>query len=216
MQGSPDELLLADGGKIYWTDPEAGTISLLDLSTKQNIGTVQVGGAPRYLASDPDREVVFATVQDRHDIVAINPQLKIVDRFNLNASQPTGLVYDPRFRELYVATRFAVVAINDENGSEINRVPAAAGVDRLWLDPESRTVYAAGGGSLLMMHANGHLSAAEEIDTDVKGHTVAYDAERKLVLVPGGRESKSKVVILKPTTPGQTSATDENAQGRVQ
>ena len=63
-----------------------------------------------------------------------------------------------------------------------------------------RTVYAAGGGSLLVMHANGRLSAAEEIDTGVKGHTVAYDADKKLVFLPGGRESKSKVLILRPMT----------------
>ena len=57
LQGSPDQLLLYDSGEqMYWSDAEAGTISLLDLRTKQNIGTVQVGGAPRYLASDPDRQ----------------------------------------------------------------------------------------------------------------------------------------------------------------
>ncbi len=217
VQGSPDQLLLGDSGKIYWSDAEAGTVSLLDLSTKQNIGTVQVGGTPRYLASDPDRHVVFATVQDQHEIVAIDPQLKISARFDLNASQPTGLVYDPRVRELYVAVRFAVLAINADTGAEINRVPAAAGVDRLWLDPESRTLYAAGGGSLLMMLANGRLSAVEEIASDVKGHTVAYDAEKKLVFVPGGRESKSKILILKPmTSGGQPAAADQSLRGRVQ
>ncbi len=216
VQGSPDQLLLDDGGKMYWSDAEAETVSLLDLSTKQNIGTVQVGGAPRYLASDPDRHVVFATVQDRHEIVVIDSQLKISARFNLNASQPTGLVYDPRFRELYVAARFAVLAVNADTGAEINRVPAAAGVDRLWLDPESRTVYAAGGGSLLVMHANGRLSAAEEINADVKGHTVAYDAEKKLVFLPGGRESKSKILIFKPMANNPSSTANDSVQSRVQ
>ena len=218
LQGSPDQLLLDDGGKMYWSDAERSTVSLLDLSTKQNFGAVQVGGAPRYLVSDPDRQIVFATIQDRHEIAAIDPQLKISARFNLNASQPTGLVYDPRVRELYVAVRFAVLAINADTGAEINRVPAAAGVDRLWLDPESRTLYAAGGGSLLVMHANGRLSAAEEINSDVKGHTVACDAEKKLVFLPGGRESKSKILIFKPITNNQQSTADngDSVQSRVQ
>jgi YVTN family beta-propeller protein len=215
LPGRPDQLLLDDdSGKIYWSDADAGTISLLDLRTRQNIGTVGVGGAPRYLAGDPDRHVVFATVQDQHEIVAIDRQLKISARFNLNASQPTGLVYDARVGELYVAVRYAVLAVNADSGAEVNRVPAAAGVDRLWLDPESRTLYAAGGGSLLVMHANGRLSAAEEIDAGVKGRTVAYDADKKLVLLPGGRESKSKILILRPMTPGQPA--DESAQAQVQ
>ncbi len=215
LQGSPDQLLLHDNGsQMYWSDAEAGTISLLDLRTRQNMATVDVGGAPRYLASDPDRQLLFATVQDKHEIVAIDPQLKISQRFSLNASQPTGLVYDARVGELYVAVRFAVLAINAQNGTEVNRIPAAAGVDRLWLDPESRMLYAAGGGSLLTMHANGRLSAAEEIYTDVKGHTVAYDADKKLVFLPGGRESKSKLLILRPMTPGQPA--DENARAHMQ
>ncbi len=216
VPGSPDQLLLDGSGKMYWTDPEAGTVSLLDLGTRQNVANVNVGGAPRYLAGDPGRRLVFATVQDRREIVAIDPQLKIVKRFTLNASQPTGLVYDPRFGELYVAARFAILAINSDNGTEVNRVPAAAGVDRLWLDPESRTLYAAGGGSLLVMHANGRLAAVDEFDTNVKGHAVAYDAEKKLVFVPGGRESKSKLLIFKPMPSGQAATADESAQAHVQ
>jgi YVTN family beta-propeller protein len=217
LQGSPDHLLLADNAtQMYWSDAGNGTVSLLDLGTKQNIATVQVGGSPRYLASDPDRQVVFATIQDRHEIVAIDPQLKIVAHFNLNASQPTGLVYDARFRALYVAARFAVVALNAENGTEINRVPAAAGVDRLWLDPESRTVYAAGGGSLTVMRAdNGRIALVDEIPMDVKGHTVAYDPGRKLVLLPGGREGKSRLLILKSMTSGRTPENAETTQAQV-
>jgi YVTN family beta-propeller protein len=214
VQGSPDQLLIDENGKIYWSDPEAGTVSLLDPGTRQNIAVVHVGGVPRYLTSDRGRQVVFATIQDRHEIVTIDSQLRIVSRFNLNASQPTGLAYDPRFGELYVATRFAVLAINAASGTEVNRVPAAAGVDRLWLDPESHVLYAAGGGLLLVMHANGRLSAAEEIDTGVKGHAVAYDAEKRLVLLPGGRESKSKVLILKPMTSGPEAS--EGVQARAQ
>ena len=76
-------------------------------------------------------------MQDRHEIVAINRQLKISARFNLNALAAHGSgPHDARVGELYVAVRFAVL-VNAENGTEINRVPAAAGVDRLWLDPEN-------------------------------------------------------------------------------
>ncbi len=190
------------------------TVSLVDLATKQNVGSVNVGGTPRDLAFDGDRNVVFATVQDLHQVVAIDPQLKIANRYNVDGSQPTGLVYDPESQELYVAVRFAVLALNAGTGAEVNRVPAAAGVDALWLDPESRMLYAASDGSLLMIHANGRLSIADEITTDVKGHTVAYDSAKRLVLLPGGREGKSKVLILRPLDSSQQS-TSGIAQGAV-
>ncbi len=202
LQGSPDNLLL-NQGKLYWTDADNGTISLIDLATKQNVSTVDIGGMPRELALDTGRDVVFATVQDLHQLVAVDPQLKIVNRYNLDASQPTGLVYDPQSQELFVAVRFAVVAINAATGAEVNRVAAAAGVDALWLDPQSRMLYAASDGSLLMIHADGHLTIADEIATEVKGHTVAYDAAKRLVLLPGGREGKSKVLIFRAMSSNQ-------------
>ena len=58
-------------------------------------------------------------------------------------------------------------------------------------------LYAASDGSLLMIHANGRLTTADEITPEVKGHTVAYDSAKKLVLLPGGREGKSKLLILR-------------------
>ncbi len=205
LQGSPDTLLL-NGGKLYWTDADSGTVSMIDLATKQNVASANVDGTPRDLAFDSDRNLVFATVQDLHQVVAIDPQLKITNRYTLDASQPTGLVYDPQSQELYVAVRFAVLALNAGTGAEVNRVPAAGGVDALWLDPESRMLYAASDGSLLMIHANGRLSIADEITTEVKGHTVAYDSAKKLVLLPGGREGKSKVLLLRPMDSSQQSA----------
>ena len=56
---------------------------------------------------------------------------KVINRFTLNASQPTGLVYDPQYHELYVAVRYAVLAISADTGAEIDRVAAPAGVDQL-------------------------------------------------------------------------------------
>jgi YVTN family beta-propeller protein len=215
LPGSPDAVLLDGEGKMYWTDADAGLISLLDLRTKQDTVRTDLGGTPRELEWDGARKMVFATLQDLHQVVTIDPQLKVVNRFTLNASQPTGLVYDPEYHELYVAVRFAVLAISADTGAEIDRVAAPSGVDRLWLDPESHTLYAASEGSLLTLNAKGRLSLADEITTQVKGHAVAYDAERKMVLLPGGREGKSKLVIFRPMTLNGQAGSDEPAEAKV-
>jgi YVTN family beta-propeller protein len=209
VQGSPAAVLLDEtGSRLYWSDPKNEAVSLLDVNTRQNTGAVAVGGAPRGMALDSDRHLVLVSLQDTHQIVAIDPQLNIVGRFPLNASQPTGLAYDARYKTLYVAARFAVLSLNAQTGTEINRVAAPPSVDRLWLDPESRTVYAAGEGALLMIRAvDGRLSAQYELAPEVKGHTVAYDAGRKMVLLPGGREGKSKIMLLRPLS-GQEQASE--------
>jgi streptogramin lyase len=214
LPGSPDALLRV-GENLCWADPAAGTISLLDLHTKQDIAKTEMGGPPRTLVLDTARNLIFATVQDQHEVVALDPQLQIVKRFGLNGSQPTGLVFDPQHQELYVSVRGAVLAINAETGAEISRVEAPEGVDALCLDPDSRTLFAASEGWLLVMNSNGSLSLAEKIAADVKGHNVAYDPAKQLVLVPGGREGKSKLLILRPMSAnGQPGADDQRIRVR--
>lgn len=213
LTGSPDALLL-DGGKLYWTDADAGMLSQLDVRTKQDVAKVDLGGMPRSLALG-DRGTIFVTVQDQHQIVAVDPQLKITSRFTLSGSQPTGLVYDPQSHELYVSVRGAVLAISGDTGTEVSRVVAPQGVDALWLDGDSRTLFAASEGSLLVMSAKGSLAMTDNILTEVKGHTVAYDSAKRLVLVPGGREGKSKLLILRPMNPNGQTGADESTDARV-
>ena len=51
----------------------------------------------------------------------------------------------------------------------------------------------------MVMRADGpRLAAMDEIPADVKGHTVAYDPESKMVFLPGGREGRSEVLLLRP------------------
>ena len=149
VSGEPDALVLdATGKMLYWSDAQNGSLSLMDVTTRQNTGTVAIGGSPSYMALDAGRGVLYLTLQDQREIIAVDSRLRIENRIKLNASQPTGLVYDARSKCLYVAVRYAVLSINTETGAEVNRVPAVAGVDMLWLDPESRTVFAVGERSL--------------------------------------------------------------------
>ena len=216
VPGSPDLLLLSGDGKLYWADADAQILALLDLRTKQDVAQTELGGRPRALALDAPRHLLFATLQDTHQIIAVDPQLKVVNRFNLDASQPIGLIYDPQYHELYVAVRYAVLAISADTGAEIDRVAAPAGVDSLWLDPDSRTLYAASEGSLLVMQAKGRLTKIDEIVTaGIKGHVVAVDADKRMVLVAGGSEGKSKLLILRPMAPNaQPGMNDTDARVR--
>ena len=215
LPGSPDALLLDDSNNLYWADANAGTVALLDLHTKQDVAQMDIQGTPRSLAFDNQRKLLFVSEQDQHQIAVLDAQLKVLKRFTLNGSQPTSLIYDPQSHELYVAVRSAVLAISPDTGAEIDRVTAPAGVDTLWLDPDSRTLYAASEGSLLVMSAKGRLSATDTIPMQVKGHTVAYDPGKRLVLVPGGREGKSKLLILRPMNPNAQPGTADDTQARV-
>lgn len=207
---APAALALDDGGeRLYWAGAQSNSLSILDISTRQNLGTLDLGGRPRGIVWDQERGVAFVTLQDTAEIVAVDPKLQVVSRFKLNASQPTDLVYDAHTRRLYVAARSAVLAINDQDGSETNRVSAPMGVDGLWLNPESRTLYAASPSELTVITAdNGTLAVVDDIPSNLKSHTVAFDSESNMVFLPGGREGKSAILLLRPTDAEQGAQQD--------
>lgn len=211
---SPSSLALDDNGQLlFWTSAPNNSLSVLDLNTRQNMGTIDLGGRPTGMIWDQERGVVFITLQDTAEIAAVDPKLQVVGRFKLNASQPTGIVYDAHARRLYVATRKAVLAINDQDGTETGRVEAPMGVDNLWLVPESRTLYAASPGELDVIKAgDGQFTLADAIPMTIKGHNVAFDSESNIVFLPGGREGKSAMLLLRPMSSEQNGQEDVAAK----
>jgi YVTN family beta-propeller protein len=205
VEGAPDVLALSsDGMRLYVGDKSNSTVTAVDTSLRKTIGKVELTGRPESIAVG-DGNAVFVAVQDQATVVSIDAQVKIVNEFKLQASQPAGMVYDAATRRLYVAVRAAVIAISAENGAEVSRVPAPRGVQTLSLDPASRMLYGAGGGSVISLNTANGLASVDELAADVKGHLLVYDASRKLLFLPGGREGRSKMLIVKDLTPGATS-----------
>lgn len=201
VEGSADSLLLvAQPARLVYSDVLNQRVNAVDASSRDTVGSASLGGRPGYLAFDPSRKLIYATVQDQKQIAVLDPSLKIVKRFSIAGSQPTGVAYDAGQDRIYVAIRHAVVTLNPDTGEEVGRIAAPAGVDRLWLDETNQTLVAAAGGSVFLASTAGaRLSAAEEMPTQVKGYAVAFDPQRKLVYLPGGREGRSKLLILKQT-----------------
>ncbi|MCI0351486.1 MAG: YncE family protein [Acidobacteriales bacterium] len=196
----PSKLLLVpDQKNLYVAARRAPTLALVDLNSGSEASSIQLGGRPRQMAYDPGQKVVFVSVQDTAEVVAITSAGQVARRLKLAASQPTGLAFDPAARRLYVAVRSAVLVLDPVSGAELARVPSAQGTDTLWYDDSTRNVFAAAAdGSVNMIHTNGgNYFSEHELRTDVRGSTLAYDPARNFVYVPGGREGRSKLVILR-------------------
>ncbi len=195
---SPEELLLAPSGVLYAANANDESISSVDVSRGNRVQTAEIGGDPECMAYDPARSLLFVTVQDLREVIALDPQLRLVKRYQLAASQPTGLVLDAKARRLYVAVRYAVLALDADTGAESSRVAAPAGTDMLWYDESSSTLYAAAGNSVAVIKAgSGKLENLGEMSVEVRGHVLAFDPSTNLVYLPGGREGRSKLLILK-------------------
>ncbi len=199
LKTSPSALLLVpEENALYASNWRDQSISRIDLNRAANVNTMIVDGRPEDLVSNPSTKEIYATLEDRKEVIVLDPALRIVKRWPLQVSQPTGMALDARNRRLYVAVRYAVLALDADSGRELNRVAAAAGIDTLWLDSANNTLYGiATGGSVLVMKTSGRLNVEREFPTDIRGHSLAFDSSKSLLYIPGGRDGRSKLLILR-------------------
>jgi DNA-binding beta-propeller fold protein YncE len=200
VQHRPEKLLWVPQTKtLYATSVLDRCLSIIDLRISAESAVLTLDALPQDMLYDSARRVLLLTLQDVSQIAAIDSSNKIVGRYKVVASEPTGLALDEQRRRLYVAVRYAVLVLNADTGAELARIPAPGGTDALVLDPSGNLLYAAAGdGSVLAIDLNKN-SVDHELPTDVKGFSIAYDPAHKMLFLPGGREGRSKMVILSPS-----------------
>ena len=209
----PEKLLwVAETNTLYASSPLDRTLSIVDPVAAVEAGVIELDALPQDMLYDPARRVVLVSLQDSSQVAAIAPSKEVLGRFKLAASEPTGMALDSSHRRLYVAVRFAVLALDADSGAELFRIAAPGGTSTLVLDPGGNLLYAAAGdGSVLAIDLERHV-VNHELPTSVKGYSLAYDPAHKMLFMPGGREGRSKMVILSPMTASEQPR-PESARG---
>jgi len=212
VEHRPDRLLWVPQNKtLYATSVLDRTLSAINLQTGSEGNVLELNALPQDLVYDPAKHAIVLSLQDQNQIALIDSSNKITGRYKLVASEPTGLALDEDRRRLYVAVRYAVLALNADTGQELARIPAPGGTDALVLDPGGNLLYAAAGdGSVLAIDLNKNV-VDHELPTDVKGFSIAYDPAHHMIFLPGGREGRSKMVILSPSGVAETPKTQNVA-----
>lgn len=200
VEHRPEKLLWVPETKtLYATSVLGRSLSVIDLRIGAESSVLELNALPQDMLYDSARHMLLLTLQDISQIAAIDSSNKIAARYKVVASEPTGMALDNQHRRLYVAVRYAVLVLNADTGAEQTRIPAPGGTDALVLDPSGTLLYAAAGdGSVLAIDLN-HNVVDHELPTDVKGYSIAYDSAHRMLFMPGGREGRSKMVILSPT-----------------
>jgi DNA-binding beta-propeller fold protein YncE len=214
----PEKLLWVPESKsLYATSLRDRTLSIVDPVTGAERAVIELDALPQDMVYDASRQMVWISLQDRREVAGIDGSNKIVNRYQLAASEPTGLALDSK-HHLYVAVRYAVVVLDADTGAELLRIAAPGGTSTLVLDPAGNLLYAASGdGSVLAIDLTRN-TVDHELPTNVKGYGIAYDPSHKMLFLPGGREGRSKMVILTPfaVTENPAPASAKNLPSQAQ
>ena len=204
VQHPPEKLLWVNENKaLYVSSVRDRVLTIVDPQGAVEKATIEMNALPQNMIFDASRHRILVSLQDTNQIVGLDisnkdTSNKPVQTFKLAGSEPTGLALDESRRRLYVAVRFAVLVLNADDGSELARIAAPGGTDTLILDSQDRLLYAAAGdGSVLAIDLARNV-IDHELPTEVKGFSIAYDPSHKMLFFPGGREGRSKLVILRP------------------
>jgi DNA-binding beta-propeller fold protein YncE len=200
LEHRPEKLLWVQETKtLYASSTLNRSISIVDPLLGRETAVIELNALPQTMIYDPVRQQVLVSLQDVSEVAGIDRSNRIIRRAKLTASEPTGLALDSGRRKLYVAVRYAVLSLNADTGAELARIPAPGGTNSLILDSERNLLYAAGGdGSVLAIDLARNV-VDHELPTNVKGYNIAFDPTHKMLFMPGGREGRSKMVILTPT-----------------
>ncbi len=151
------------------------------------VDTIQLGGAPEFLASDGSGKV-FVNLEDKDVVAVVDLKTRtVVQRWPVApAGHPVGMSIDAASHRLFIGCRNPqrLVVMNDETGKVDAALPIGAGVDAT----------AAGGGLAFASAGDGTLTVAAEkagafqvqqvVKTPTGARTMGMNAETHRLFLP--------------------------------
>jgi len=187
----PDGLAFApSAGKIYVSD-EAGTgESVIDVASNRRLATIPIGGEAGNTGYDPSSRHIFVNVQDRNELVEIDPQTdSVVGRHRLaGAKHNHGLLIEPARRLAFVACdgNDRLLVVDLQTMGVVSTFAVGADPDVLAFDPGLRLLYVAGESGIVSMfkQEDTGLRKVGEGKLAPHAHSIAVDAETHRVYLP--------------------------------
>ena len=208
-----DDAVLFDPatGHIFTLNGDAGSSSVLDATTGQRIGTIDLGGKPEYGVSAGDGKL-YVNIEDKGEVVEVDAAaMRVVRRWPIAPCQsPTGLAIDRAHHVLFSVCRNGFMGVSDATaGRLVTTVPIGRGVDAARFDPGTQLAFASNGdGTLTVVHEDAPdkytvvgtaatKQGARTMEIDLVSHrvfTVTADFGPAPAPTPGQRPSRPPVI----------------------
>ena len=152
------------------------TASVVDLGTMAVIAELALPGRPRWAVYDPDRDVVYANIQEPAQIVVIDCEEMVIERaLAVPSAGPHGLWLDAD-RLFCAADGGELVVLDRDSGNTLKILPLPGVPDVVMHDPDLRRLYVAiGEPGLVCSFDSERLDQLQTVETERGAHTSGWD-----------------------------------------
>ncbi|HTW31342.1 MAG TPA: hypothetical protein VMD76_06665 [Candidatus Sulfotelmatobacter sp.] len=187
---NPDAILYDPSTKRVFTfNGRSHDSTAIDAATGKVLGTIKLDGKPEFAASDA-RGTIFANIEDKSEIVAIDPnKLEVKSTWPLApCTEPTGLSIDRKNHRLFSGCDNKMMAVVDADSGKVIATPTIGeGVDATRFDEEIGLAFASCGESAVLTvikeESPNKFNVVENVKTQDGARTMALDSKTHNVFV---------------------------------
>ncbi len=160
------------------------TASVVELDSMAVIGELPLPGRPRWAVCDPERDVIYANIQEPAQIVVIDCERAVSERaLPVSTAGPHGLWLDGG-KLFCAADGGALVVLDRDSGEVLGSLPLPGVPDVVMHDPDLRRVYVAiGKPGLVCSFDSDRFEHLETVETENGAHTTCWDPARRCLYV---------------------------------
>jgi DNA-binding beta-propeller fold protein YncE len=177
-------------GRLLAADVQDLSARLLNPSTGESVGHLELSGRPRWCVYDRAGDRFLVNIREPACVALLAAEpFALAARWPVSAAGPHGLDLDVQGRRAMVACDGARVSVLDlGSGKELAQVPIAGTPDAIWYNAERRLLYVAiGDPGLVDVIDTASMTRPEQVVTEAGAHTTAFDHARQqlAVFLPG-------------------------------
>jgi DNA-binding beta-propeller fold protein YncE len=201
-----DDAVLYDpvSRRVFTMNGDAGSASVMDPTSGQRVGSIDLGGKPEFGVSDHAGKL-YINIEDKGEVVEVDPvAMKVTRRWSI--ASPLGSSHgaiDVAHRRLFSVCGNKVLAVSDAaSGKLVTTLPIGAGVDGAGYDPSTGNVFASNGeGTLTVVHQEtpDRYRVVQTVSTMPGARTMAVDPKSHRVYTVS-----AKMGPMPPAAPGET------------
>jgi len=152
------------------------TASVIGLDSMGVIAELPLPGRPRWALYDPERDVIYANIQQPAQIVVIDCERMVIERaLEVPSAGPHGLWLDSG-RLFCAADGGELAVLERDSGEVIASLPLPGVPDVVMHDPELERLYVAiGDPGLVCSFDTKRLEQLETVETEQGAHTTCWD-----------------------------------------